>query len=172
MARLDTADAELVREIEQFLYYEAQLLDDRDFETWLGLLSEDIRYWMPTRFNQGRRQRRDSSDDSELAHFDDDRPTLERRVKRLRTAFAWAEQPPTRTRRIIGNIRVAPADNDRFAVRSNFICYANRLESETHIWAGERSDVLRRSGDGWLICGRTIRLDQNVVLANCISLLF
>lgn len=172
MARLHTADVELVREIEQFLYYEAQLLDDRDFETWLGLLSEDIRYWMPTRFNQGRRQKRDASDGSELAHFDDDRPTLEQRVRRLRTAFAWAEQPPTRTRRIIGNIRVAPTDTDRLAVRSNFICYANRLESETHIWAGERSDVLRRGGDGWLICDRTIRLDQNVVLANCISLLF
>jgi 3-phenylpropionate/cinnamic acid dioxygenase small subunit len=172
MARLDTADAELVREIEQFLFYEAQLLDDREFETWLGLLSEDIRYWMPTRFSQGRRQRRDSSDDSELAHFDDDWPTLELRVKRLRTAFAWAEQPPTRTRRLIGNIRVAPANAGRFAVRSNFICYANRLESETHIWAGERSDVLRRSGDSWLICDRMIKLDQNVLLANCVSLLF
>ncbi len=67
---------------------------------------------------------------------------------------------------------MAPADADRFAVRSNFICYANRLESETHIWAGERSDVLRRDSDSWLICDRTIRLDQSVVLANCISLLF
>ncbi len=94
MARLDTAAVELVKEIEQFLYYEAQLLDDRDFETWLGLLSDDIRYWMPTRFNQGRRQRRDSSDDSELAHFDDDWPTLERRGKQRPAARPPAGRRP------------------------------------------------------------------------------
>ena len=41
-----------IREVEQFLYREARMLDDRKFHEWLEILANDIRYWMPVRSNR------------------------------------------------------------------------------------------------------------------------
>src|SRR5688572_11640103 len=102
-------DAELQREIEQFLYEEAELLDDRRLHDWLALLTDDIRYRMPTRDNRVRReQSKELSGETEMAYFDDDKRTLVQRVKRLDTGLAWAEDPPSRTRHLVTNVRIEP----------------------------------------------------------------
>lgn len=164
---------QLQRDIEAFLYHEAELLDDRRFEEWLNLFHESAHYWVPTRRNLGRRQVRDFAEPDELAHFDDDRATLGMRVARLKTSFAWAEQPPSRTRRIIGNVRLkAGQDGDKVSVRSNFLCRCDRFETDTENWSGERHDVLTRSDDDWLIVSRMVIVDQTVILANSISIFF
>src|SRR5271163_1854869 len=82
-------------EIEQFLYHEAILLDARRFDEWLELLADDIHYWMPLRFNRDRRdEASEISAPDELSLFDDDKPFLEARIRRLKTGKAWAEDPP------------------------------------------------------------------------------
>jgi biphenyl 2,3-dioxygenase beta subunit len=160
-------------EVEQFLFHEAQLVDDRHFDEWLELFTDDTHYWVPTRYNLGRRQTRDSSTPDELAHFDDTKQTLGFRVARLRSGFAWAEQPPSRTRRLIGNVRIEPpASDSELEVRSNFILYCNRFETDVEIFAGERTDVLRRAEGDWAIASRTVLLDQTVILANSLSVFF
>jgi 3-phenylpropionate/cinnamic acid dioxygenase small subunit len=163
----------LQRDVEAFLYYEAELLDDRRFEDWLTLFHDDVHYWVPTRRNLGRRQLRDFSEPDELAHFDDDRATLAMRVARLKTSFAWAEQPPSRTRRIIGNVRITRGeDADRFSVRSNFLCRCDRFETDSENWSGERHDVLTRRDGNWLIASRMVIVDQTVLQANSVSIFF
>ena len=181
---MDTADAVGLRlAIEEFLYLEAELLDDHRYDDWLALLADDIHYWAPTRANRLRRDRgREASAPGEVALFDDDKTSLGWRVRQMGLATHWAEDPPSRTRHLVTNVRIAPTEVDgEYAVRSNFLCYRNRLRDEVDLWAGERRDVLRRvgtggegegEGPGWLIARREITLDQNVVLSKNLSVFF
>ena len=176
---------ELIREVEQFLYREARLLDERRFHEWLGLFTDDVRYWMVTRSNLYPRSSKaiavlnpgrnadDSADQDGLAVLDETKKTLEGRVARLETGMAWAEDPPSRTRHLIANIELAsgntPADLE---VNSNFIVYRSRSETEQDFYVGTRRDILRRIGGALRISSRKITLDQNVLVAKNISIFF
>ena len=96
--------------VEQFLYREARLLDDRKFRDWLELFTDDVRYWMPTRFNRLRdgpeEQWEVEKEHDTLGFFDETKESLQRRVERFYSGMAWAEDPPSRTRHFLSNIEV------------------------------------------------------------------
>ena len=173
----------LIREVEQFLYREARLLDERRFRDWLELLTEDIRYRMSLQSNRypqsskaisTLRAGRNAADDAvELAVFDENKTTLQGRVARLDTGMAWAEDPPSRTRHLITNIEVEPGDDAaELKVYSNFLVYRSRAESEEDFYIGGRRDVLRRVDDALKIARRILVLDQNVLSAKNLSVFF
>ena len=180
------ADYNLIREVEQFLYREARLLDERRFHDWLQLLTDDIHYWMGNRTNRypksskaiaildpDRYDEDDRTKEDELAILDEDKSTLSARVARLDTGMAWAEDPPSRTRHLITNIDVEPGDAEaELEVYSNFIVYRSRSETEQDFYVGARRDVLRRVDGAWKIARRKITLDQNVLLAKNVSIFF
>ena len=168
-------DAKLRAEVEQFLYFEASLLDERRYGDWFRLLADDIHYWMPSRMNRLMHEvDKENTTEKQLGLFDDTKRSLSWRVEQLLTRKHWAEDPPSRTRHVVTNIRIEPtAAANEYAVRSNFLVYRNRLETEVDIWVGERQDVLRRLEPlAWQIARRTIILDQNVVLSKNLSVFF
>ena len=169
-------DVELQHEIEQFLYQEAALLAEREYRDWLDLFAEDIHYWMPTRYNRLRRELdREFSEPNETAFFDEDYDSLSRRITRLETGMAWAEDPPSRTRHLFTNIRVVPTETaDEFTVHSNFLLYRTRLEHDVEFFVGAREDLLRRVDDGigWQIARRKVILDQSTLNAKNLSMFF
>jgi biphenyl 2,3-dioxygenase beta subunit len=164
---------ELRHEIEDFLYFEAELLDDRKLRDWLDLLTDDVRYWMPIRHNPLERPE-DLSD--ELAkpgdgyYFDDDKQSLRVRVERVYVKNAWAEMPPSRTRHFISNVRIKSDNGSELEVHSNFLVYRTRMETDQDIFVGARQDILRRVNDSFKIAKRTIILDQAVLSAKNISI--
>lgn len=167
------ADAALQHEIEQFLYLEAAVLDDRRHTEWLDFFTDDCTYYMPTRYNRTRRElQHEFSHADEVAHFDDDKASLRVRVKRLLTGQAWAEDPPSRTRHMLSNVRIERQGDDRLLVRCNFHVHRARLEREVETFIGGREDTLRRDGGslGWRIERRVLYLDQTVLLAKNISI--
>jgi 3-phenylpropionate/cinnamic acid dioxygenase small subunit len=157
----------LMREIEDFLNMEADLLDEREFERWLDLFTEDVRYWMPMRKNLEFRDRdRDITDENDVAWIDDDKATLTKRVKQILTGIHWAEEPLSRVSHLISNIRLAQQiDDATYLVKSHFIVHRNRLETETDFIAGRREDTLRRVDQGLKIARRKIIIDQAVLMA-------
>jgi 3-phenylpropionate/cinnamic acid dioxygenase small subunit len=164
--------SELRREIEEFLYFEAELLDDRRLREWFELLADDIRYWMPIRHNLFERPediRDELSKPGEAFYFDDDRKSLKIRVERAYARNAWAEMPPSRTRHLITNIRIKKDDGREIEVHSNFLVYRTRMENDQDMFVGERQDVLRRVDGSFKIAKRTIILDQAVLTAKNIS---
>jgi 3-phenylpropionate/cinnamic acid dioxygenase small subunit len=176
---------DVVREVEKFLYREARLLDERRFHEWLDLLTEDARYWMVARNNRYPRNSKaikitdrnyndsDLPGQDDLAIIDDDKATLNRRIARLDTGMAWAEDPPSRTRHLITNIEVEPADSDQgYKAFTNFLVYRSRAETEQDFYVGARQDLLRRVDGALKIAQRRIILDQNVVLAKNVSIFF
>jgi biphenyl 2,3-dioxygenase beta subunit len=162
----------LRQQIEDFLYWEAELLDDRKLREWLELLADDVHYWMPIRHNPLERPA-DLNDEisrpGEGYYFDDDKNSLRIRVERLYARNAWAEMPPSRTRHLISNVRIKKDDGAEIEVYSNFIVYRTRMESDQDIFVGTRKDLLRRSGDSFKIAQRTIILDQAILNAKNIS---
>jgi 3-phenylpropionate/cinnamic acid dioxygenase small subunit len=177
---------DLLREIEQFLYREARMLDDRRFRDWLALFTDDIRYWMVSRANRypksskalaildpARYVEDDLANEDEMALFDEDKATLKARVARLDTGMAWAEDPPSRTRHLITNIEIEAADaDDEIKVYSNFLVYRSRAETEQDFYVGGRRDLLRRIDGEWRIARRRMVLDQNVLTAKNLSIFF
>ena len=95
-------------EIEQFLYQEAELLDERQFEDWLDLLTEDIRYWMPMRRNVkfGELDREFTREGHDINWFDEGKDTLVRRVNQILTGVHWAEEPLSRICHSVSNVQV------------------------------------------------------------------
>jgi 3-phenylpropionate/cinnamic acid dioxygenase small subunit len=175
-------EADVFREVEQFLYREARLLDERRFHEWLGLFTQDVHYRMTARANRyprstkaivSMRERNAEADPDELSLFDEDVHTLTARVARLDTGMAWAEDPPSRTRRLITNVEIAPdASGLEATVRCNFIVYRSRGETEQDFYVGAREDRLRRVDGEWKIAGRQMVLDQNVLTAKNLSIFF
>jgi len=165
----------LDREIERFLYHEAALLDERRFSEWAELLADDIHYHMPIRRNVkfGEWHRENTDTNSEISWFDEGKQTLQGRVRQLETGVHWPEEPFSRIRHLITNVRVLEVRNDEVEVNSNFFVYVNHLRDEEVMFIGTRYDVLRRdSATGWKIAKRTILLDQNILLAKVITTFF
>ncbi|MGE0578652.1 MAG: 3-phenylpropionate/cinnamic acid dioxygenase subunit beta [Reyranella sp.] len=161
----------LGQEITDFLYREAELLDQRRYRDWLDLLAEDVRYWMPMRRNVkvGEDEREFTSAVTDVNWFDEGKETLARRVKQIETGIHWAEEPRSRLSHLITNVQVqnaepSVAEAQDVSVTCRFLIYRNRVETETDILVGKREDLLRRNGAGWLLARRKIILDQNVLL--------
>jgi len=165
-------DSELRHRIEDFLYLEAELLDDRKLRDWLDLLTDDVRYWMPIRHNTLERPddvAEELAKPGEGFYFNDDKKSLTIRVERVYLKNAWAEVPPSRTRHLISNVRIKKDDGSEIEVHSNFLVYRTRMETDQDIFVGTRQDILRRVTAGFKIAKRTIILDQAVLSAKNIS---
>jgi 3-phenylpropionate/cinnamic acid dioxygenase small subunit len=183
----------LKQEIEDFLYHEAELLDERRYDEWLDLFTEDARYWMPIRRNvhRGDPAREFTREGADVNWFDEGKETLTRRVRQIQTGIHWAEEPPSRICHMISNVQVldaappgrtgAPAGASpgsglllpfEVAVKCRFLIYRNRVETETDLLVGKREDLLRRITGGWRIAHRKIVLDQSVLLAKNLTFFF
>ena len=169
---------DLMREIEDFLYAEADLLDERDYDPWLDLFTDDVVYWMPMRKNVSFEDRaKETTAEDDLAWFHDDKDTLIKRVRQLQTGIHWADEPISRVAHVITNIRLAEpvtslADGEKLTTKCRFIVYRNRLETETDILVGRREDTLLRTGDSLKIARRKILLDQSVLMAKNLTMFF
>jgi len=156
-------DGEVYAEVLDFLYREADALDQRRHEEWLTMLTEDIVYKMPVRATSAH-----SLDDSlrdGMAHFDEDHYSLSKRVDRFLTEHAWAEDPPSRTRRFVTNARAwETSDPDELLVTTSVLLFRSRGDIRDHdlISAGRR-DTLRRVGDRLLLARRLIAVDESVL---------
>ena len=160
-------------EVEQFLYAEAALLDARRYRDWLGLLADDIHYWMPIRRTVSTADLDlEFTQPGEMAYFDDDRGVLEMRVRKLEAGSAWSEDPPSRARHFVSNVRVLGVAGDEITLEAAFHLYRSRLNSEEDHWVGRRVDVLRRIGDSFRLARRHLFLDQTVIRAANMSTIF
>jgi 3-phenylpropionate/cinnamic acid dioxygenase small subunit len=147
----------------QFLVDEAYLLDAQQYELWLDTLTDDIRYVMPVRVTTARGAGFDTSPG--MAHFDEDKYSLSQRVARFATEHAWAEDPPSRLRHFITNVRTFATDDDaHLEVESAELLFRSRGDvNESTLVSCGRQDVLRRSGGSWKLAHRKIIADESVL---------
>jgi 3-phenylpropionate/cinnamic acid dioxygenase small subunit len=113
------ADLALQHEVQQFYYREALLLDNIKYEDWFALLDDDIHYYMPIRRNRMQRYGKVRSNDlpeytnkHEFAHFDDDKTTMNGRLRKLLSDYSWSENPASRTRHTVSNVIITEGEED------------------------------------------------------------
>src|SRR5438876_9537352 len=174
LARLIVRD-----EIEEFLYREADLLDERRFAEWLDLFTEDAHYWMPMRRNvpHDAAEREFTREGQDVNWFDEGKETLTRRVQQILTGVHWAEEPLSRICHIVSNIQILDVKPSASApsevtVKSRVLIYRNRVETEMDMLVGKREDVLNRVDGHWKIRRRKIVLDQNVLQVKNLTFFF
>jgi 3-phenylpropionate/cinnamic acid dioxygenase small subunit len=151
--------------IVEYLYEEASLLDQIRLQEWGARLATDLVYTAPLRQTLGM-SHQSATYVRSMQHFHDDYRSIMGRIMRLTgTKSAWAEDPPSRTRRLVTNVLVhTTAKADEFAVVSYLLITRSRFNfDEFDLISAERHDVLRRDGASFKLARREILLDQAVL---------
>jgi p-cumate 2,3-dioxygenase beta subunit len=149
MALIDRA------EVEDFLFYEADLLDEWRLAEWEALLTEDAGYFIPPSENP------DADHRTALFTIADDRERIRQRIIRIMDPNCHAEFPHSRTRRIIGNVRVLAQDGDLITASANFVCWRYRRHERIREYTGKMRHVLRTTVDGIRIRERRVIVDAH-----------
>jgi 3-phenylpropionate/cinnamic acid dioxygenase small subunit len=138
---------------------------------WLELLHPEVDYRLPIRITRERPKGHGFSDEG--YHMYEDYASLEVRVERLYGEYAWAEDPPSRTRRFVSNVRVSVAAPDEYEVLSNLLIFRSRLAAvEFELIAGERQDLLVKTEGGLKLRRRLILLDHSTLANKNLALFF
>jgi 3-phenylpropionate/cinnamic acid dioxygenase small subunit len=135
-----TRVAELaLRDIEAFLYLEARLADESDYDAWEALWTDDALYWVPAG--------EDASDPmTRMQVVYDNRNRIATRIAQLKTGKRYAQSPPSRMRRLISNVEILGSENGDTVVGANFVLVEGRERGDV-LWAG-RTDYRLRRVDG------------------------
>lgn len=151
-----SSDAELVRSVEDFLYVEADLLDEWRLHEWLALFAESGRYLIPST------DKPDGDPTKDLFLVQDDRFLLEQRVNSLQTRAAHAEYPHSRTRRLVTNARATETEDGTIDVRANFAVFRAR-NGVVDTYFGRYVHVLERADESFRFLTRTSILDLDAL---------
>jgi 3-phenylpropionate/cinnamic acid dioxygenase small subunit len=141
------SDLQLLADIEQFIFREVRLLDERRFEDWMALFTDDGYYWVPTQFGQ-------ASPQAAASIFFDDRNTMLARVTRLLHPDAHIQAPVSHTAHLVSNIELAPGTGHEAGDGSDISVYAAFLmteyrSGEPRQYAGRYEYRLRRAAGSW-----------------------
>ncbi|WP_099023014.1 aromatic-ring-hydroxylating dioxygenase subunit beta [Mycolicibacterium palauense] len=128
-------------EVEQFLYREARLADENDYDGWESLWTDDALYWVPATSD-------DADPDRQMSIICDNRSRIATRLKQVRTGRRYAQAPPSHLRRLISNIEFLSGQPNSeggtdLEVGANFVVVEARPRGN-HIWAGRTTYRLRR----------------------------
>lgn len=169
------SNIELQYELEQALYDEADALDSRRFDAWLDFLTPDVTYWMPVRSTraQGEETLEFTRSGEGAAYFDENRKQLEARVFKIYNVDSWSENPPSRTRHVVSNVRILEKHSPtEVTVGCNFMLFRSRLDTDEDLWVGRRVDRMRKVDERWKVARREIYLDQTVLRSKNLSSFF
>ena len=135
---------QLQHEVEQFLYAQAALLDNKRWQDWIDLFTPDGVYWMPPEPGH-------THWDGMPAIFAEDKNIMTVRMKRVLHPDAWSQVPLWGTNHVVGNVVVDKASaNGDVVVRSRFHMLEMRRDNVRH-FAGQYTHHLKKAGGGWKI---------------------
>lgn len=133
--------------VEQFIYREARLADEHDYEQWESLWTDDGVYWVPARalpFGSD-----DADPETQMSVIYDNRSRIATRIKQFQTGKRHSATPPPRVRRVVSNVELLESENDHLRAGANFVVYESRERGIT-LWAGRTRYRLTRAPDGEL----------------------
>jgi benzoate/toluate 1,2-dioxygenase beta subunit len=149
-------DVDLLREVEQFIYREARLADELEYDEWEALWTDDAIYWVPANGD-------DIDPTTQMSVLFDNRSRISTRIKQLQTGKRHSQNPPSRLRRLVSNVELlepAPDDGDHICAGANFLIYESRERGVT-LWAGRSEYRLRRTDEGLRMAYKKVLLVNN-----------
>lgn len=148
------SSSELQYAVEQFLYREARLMDENDYDAWLDLWTGECEYWVPSN-DEG------TDPTKKVSLIYAGHKQLEDRVWRLKGLHAHTQRPKSRLTRVVANVEVEPA-GDEVTVHSTFSLCEVRKDTST-FWVGRNTHVLVRDGESFKIKRKKVVLVNNDV---------
>lgn len=139
-----------LREIEQFIYREARLADEHDYDAWEALWTDDALYWVPVDGGGYDPEKR-------VSVMYDNRRRISTRLQQLRTGKRYAQSPPSNLRRTVSNIELLRVDGDEVTVGANFVLYESKPRG-IFTWAGRYTYVIRRTDGVLRLARKTVLL--------------
>ena len=144
-------------EIENFLYREARLMDEHQYDEWEALWTDDAIYWVPCGGE-------DTDPTKDVSIIYDDRARIAGRLVRLKSGAAWAQDPQSRLRRVVSNIEAYEEDDGSVTVYSNFaLAEVRRRSVDTwqEMWVGRTTHKLRREDGSLKMSYKKVALVNN-----------
>jgi 3-phenylpropionate/cinnamic acid dioxygenase small subunit len=140
------------REVERFLFRQAEILDDKKWDAWMALFADDGKYWMPV-------SERDTTGDGVPSIFYEDIDLMKVRIKRVTHPRAWSQKPPHKTSHVVSNVVVESIDakTGDAVVRSKFYMSEFRRDVTRH-FAGKYRHHLRKTPAGYRIALQRVDL--------------
>ena len=149
----DLSSLDLLNRIRQFIYCEARLQDDNEYEAWEALWTHDGIYWVPANGN-------DTDPQEKMSIIYDNRTRISLRVKQLLTGRRYTQAPQSRLRRIVSNIEVLGEDHGDICVGTNCLVFESNVRDDT-IWAARNEYRLRREGLDFRMAYKKVILVNN-----------
>jgi benzoate/toluate 1,2-dioxygenase subunit beta len=145
-------------EVEQFLYQEARLADEGDYDAWEALWTDDALYWVPVDGEGGDPQR-------QMSVIYDNRNRISTRLKQLRSGKRYAQAPPSNLRRMLSNIEFLGSRGNSdggidLEVGANFLAMESRPRG-IRLWGGRITYRLRRQGNELQLAYKKVVLVDN-----------
>lgn len=168
----EPADTSLRDRIADWLLVEAEMLDDQREREWLEtLVSKEVVYQVPLRQTVGRGQGRGFVEGA--YHLVESWGSLSSKLAQVETGHSWAEDPQSRTRHFVANVRVGRPKEGLIEVRSNLLLYRTRQDETTpQIFSGERHDVLQEVNNGFQLVKRVVYLDTTAIASHNLAIIF
>jgi 3-phenylpropionate/cinnamic acid dioxygenase small subunit len=138
-----TQTASLQQRVEQFLFHQSELLDEKQWGAYIDLFADEGVYWMPVTPEQT-----EWLDSPSI--FAEDKRMMEIRMGRVTHPNAWSQAPQWGTSHLVGNVVIESMSETEIAVRSRFQMMELRRDATRH-FAGTYRHTLRRSGDDFKI---------------------
>lgn len=149
-----------LEQVRQFLYYEARLLDDRQWDEWLACYSPHVVYWMPA-WRDNDTLSNDPQREISLIYYPS-RDGLEDRVYRIKTERSGASTPEPRTTHMVSNIELLGSSEQGMEVRYNWVTYSHRYQHTEHYF-GTTTCILQETGGLPQIVRKTIQLNNDYI---------
>ena len=147
-------------DIQAFLYREARLLDDRQWDAWLECYRQDAEFWMPA-WDDDDQLTRDPEAEISLIYYPN-REGLEDRVYRIKTERSGASTPEPRTTHQITNLEVLKEEGDTVELRFNWHTLSHRYK-KTDSYFGSAFYTLDVSGETPLITRKVVQLNNDYI---------
>ena len=151
--RLTPEQATLMRDIEQFLFYEARLADTHAYDDWEALWCDDAIYWIPANGEN-------IDPETQMSFVYDNRSRISVRVKQLKTGKRHTQTPRSQLARVISNIEFIRASGAEIEVRANMMIYEENLRGEV-IWAARNTYRLRQVDGALKLVRKKVALVNN-----------
>ncbi|HXG36234.1 MAG TPA: aromatic-ring-hydroxylating dioxygenase subunit beta [Dehalococcoidia bacterium] len=149
--------------VEQFLYYEARLMDEHKYDEWLSLWTDDAIYFVPCNAD-------DIDPKRHVTLIYDNRKRLEDRITQLKSNSHWSQEPRSRIRRVVSNVELGEEVDGELTVYSNFVVMEVR-RNEQMVLCGRSIHKLRHQGDGFKISHKKVLLTNNDAIMRNVRIL-
>lgn len=146
-------DYDLIKEVEQFLYKEARICDERLYGAWEDLWTDDAVYWVPANGS-------DIDPETEMSIIYDNRSRISLRVNQFYTGKRYAAEAESKLRRVVSNVELLSVEKNEVKVASNMVIYESTSRQD-NIWGGRCEHVIKKSEGGWKMSYK------KVTLVNC-----